>query len=105
MAPLALSELATEAPRTRPDDSGRARSFSDSTDLSLEVLMRHALEVPGAATALLQAFAAQSRVLRMVQEAEARGAASLPSELTDRVAAAAASTPTWLASGSRGVRA
>jgi hypothetical protein len=78
-----------------------------SGDLSLEVLMRQALEVPGAASALLEAFAAQSRALRLVQEADARGAASLPSELRHRLEAVAARTPVWLAatSGVSGVRA
>ena len=64
---------------------------------SLEVLMRQALAVPGAATALLEAFAAQSRVLHLVQEADARGAASLPSELRHRLASVSARTPSWLA--------
>jgi len=74
-------------------------------DLTLEVLMRQALEVPGAATALLEAFAAQSRALRLVQEAEARGAASLPAELRHRLAAVAERTPSWLAASGAGVRA
>lgn len=77
----------------------------ETTDLTLELLMRQALEVPGAATALLEAFAAQSRALRLVQEADERGAASLPSELRHRLAAAAARTPSWLATGGAGVRA
>ncbi len=67
--------------------------------------MRQALEVPGAATALLEAFAAQSRALRMVQEADARGAAQLPSDLRNRLAAVAARTPTWLSAEAAGVRA
>jgi hypothetical protein len=74
-------------------------------DLTLEVLMRQALEVPGAAAALLEAFAAQSRALRMVQEADARGAASLPAELRHRLAAVAERTPSWLAATGAGVRA
>jgi hypothetical protein len=74
-------------------------------DLTLEVLMRQALEVPGAATALLEAFAAQSSALRLVQEAEARGAASLPAELRHRLAAVAKGTPSWLAATDAGVRA
>jgi hypothetical protein len=87
-------------------DAGAMRGPQDSADLTLEVLMRQALEVPGAATALLQAFAAQSRALRLVQEADARGAASLPTELRHRLAAVAARTPAWLASeGGAGVRA
>ena len=76
-----------------------------SADLTLEVLMRQALEVPGAAAALLEAFAAQSRALRMVQEADARGAASLPAELRHRLAAVAERTPSWLAATGAGVRA
>ena len=72
---------------------------------SLEGLMRQALEVPGAASALLEAFAKQTRALRLVQEADARGAASLPSDVRTRLADAAASTPLWLAvSGAAGVR-
>lgn len=74
-------------------------------DLTLELLMRQALEVPGAAAALLEAFAAQSRALRLVQEADARGAASLPMELRRGLAAAAARTPAWLSAGGSGVRA
>ena len=74
-------------------------------DLTLEVLMRQALEVPGAAAALLEAFAAQSRALRLVQEADARGAASLPAELRHRLAAVAERTPSWLAATGAGVRA
>ena len=70
----------------------------------LDALMRHALEVPGAAAALLDAFAAQASALRLVQEAEARGAASLPSDLRRGIAAAAARTPSWLAVGTAGVR-
>jgi hypothetical protein len=65
---------------------------------TLDLLMRQALEVPGAATALLEAFAAQSRALRLVQEADARGATSLPPELRQRLASVAARTPVWLAS-------
>lgn len=87
-------------------ETGLARGAMDGADLTLEVLMRQALEVPGAATALLEAFAAQSRALRMVQEADARGAASLPSELRSRLAAVAARTPSWLSAESgSGVRA
>ena len=75
-------------------------------DLTLELLMRQALEVPGAAAALLDAFAAQSRALRLVQEAHARGAASLPTELRQGLEAAAARTPAWLSAGTgAGVRA
>lgn len=75
-----------------------------SPQQSLEGLMRQALEVPGAASALLEAFAKQTRALRLVQEAEARGAASLPSDVRSRLADAAASTPLWLAVGGAGVR-
>lgn len=81
------------------------RASLDTADLTLEMLMRQALEVPGAATALLEAFAAQSRALRMVQEADARGAAQLPSDLRNRLAAVAARTPTWLSAEAAGVRA
>jgi hypothetical protein len=63
----------------------------------LDLLMRQALSLPGAASALLEAYAAQSRALRLVQEAEARGAARLPAELRLRLESAAARTPTWLA--------
>jgi hypothetical protein len=87
---------------------GAAISSPDAmrpADLTLEVLMRQALEVPGAAAALLEAFAAQSRALRMVQEADARGAASLPAELRHRLADVAERTPSWLAATRAGVRA
>ena len=73
-----------------------SRDPKDHADLTLEMLMRQALEVPGAASALLEAFAAQSRALRLVQEADARGAALLPAELRNRLAAVAARTPSWL---------
>ncbi len=76
-----------------------------TADLTLELLMRQALDVPGAATALLEAFAAQTRALRLVQEADARGAASLPPELRHRLAAVVERTPSWLAAGGAGVRA
>ena len=87
-------------------DGSGARTPTDGADLTLELLMRQALEVPGAATALLEAFAAQTRALRLVQEADARGAALLPTELRHRLAAVAARTPTWLTSDAgAGVRA
>ncbi len=91
-----------------PSDDGvdfRVTSSREPADLTLELLMRQALDVPGAAAALLEAYAAQSRALRMVQEAEARGAASLPTEVRHRLAAAAARTPAWLATSAAGVRA
>ena len=74
--------------------------------VSKKAISRIKLEVPGAASALLEAFAAQSRALRLVQEADARGAAQLPIELRNRLAAVAARTPTWLtADAHAGVRA
>jgi hypothetical protein len=81
-------------------DEGEVRTFEHA---ALDRLMHEALAVPGAAEALLAAFAAQSRALRLVQEADARGAASLPNELRQRLAQAAERTPTWLAAGA-GVR-
>ncbi len=87
------------------DEIAPLRAHLVNADLTLEMLMRQALEVPGAATALLEAFAAQSRAIRLVQEADARGAASLPSELRHRLAAVTARTPSWLSAGSAGVRA
>ncbi len=75
-----------------------------SSGTALECLMREALDVPGAAAALLEAFAIQSRTLRLVQEADARGAATLPPDLRQRLAAAAAITPSWLTLGA-GLRA
>ncbi|HYW51436.1 MAG TPA: hypothetical protein VE861_12570 [Gemmatimonadaceae bacterium] len=81
------------------------RSVLPSADHPLETLLRQALDVPGAAAALLEAFAAQSRALRLVQEADARGAASLPAELRQRLAAAVNRTPSWLAASGAGVRA
>ncbi len=62
--------------------------------------MRQALEVPGAASALLEAFAAQASALRLVQEADARGAATLPAEIRNRLASVAKRTPVWLAATS-----
>ena len=104
---LSLEAVKPAVAKVVPSDAGAdARVTSrDTADLTLELLMRQALEVPGAATALLEAFAAQLRALRLVQEADARGAASLPTELRDRLAAVAARTPTWLATNSAGVRA
>ncbi len=96
----------TEGPRAGAELVGASTLRCVHGDLTLEVLMRQALEVPGAAAALLDAFAAQSRALRLVQEADARGAASLPTELRQRLEAAAARTPAWLSAGSgAGVRA
>lgn len=92
------------ADNSSPDMAG-ARVSMDSADLTLEVLMRQALEVPGAASALLEAFAAQTRALRLVQEADARGAAQLPTELRHRLASVAARTPAWLSAEGTGVRA
>lgn len=83
---------------------GRAGNSSNA-DLTLEVLMRQALEVPGAASALLEAYAAQSRALRLVQEADARGAATLPTELRQRLELVASRAPSWLAIEGEGVRA
>ncbi len=104
--PLAVvQDSAIDAPPTASASAHRP-VVGAGADLTLELLMRQALEVPGAATALLEAFAAQSRALRLVQEADARGAASLPSELRHRLAAVVARTPSWLASaGGAGVRA
>jgi hypothetical protein len=99
-------ESKTVAPGTADAATSVSREPMDNADLTLDILMRQALEVPGAASALLEAFAAQSRALRMVQEADARGAALLPPELRHRLAAVAARTPAWLASDARaGVRA
>lgn len=95
----------SEAPRATHAETAVVDSAMNGADLTLELLMRQALEVPGAASALLAAFAAQSRALRLVQEADERGAAQLPSELRQRLAAVAARTPTWLAEHGAGVRA
>lgn len=89
----------TEGPLAAAELVGATVSPRVIGDLTLEVLMRQALEVPGAAAALLDAFAAQSRALRMVQEADARGATSLPMELRQGLEAAAARTPAWLSAG------
>ncbi len=102
--PLQAVQL-TDATQQPQDEIAPLRAHLVNADLTLEMLMRQALEVPGAATALLEAFAAQSRAIRLVQEADARGAASLPSELRHRLAAVTARTPSWLAAGSAGVRA
>lgn len=99
-----VQDSAIDAP-TPASATALRPGMSASADLTLEMLMRQALEVPGAATALLEAFAAQSRALRLVQEADARGAALLPSELRHRLAAVVARTPSWLATEGAGVRA
>lgn len=99
-------ESETVAPVSADVATTVSRELMDKADLTLDMLMRQALEVPGAASALLEAFAAQSRALRLVQEADARGAAQLPIELRNRLAAVAARTPTWLtADAHAGVRA
>jgi hypothetical protein len=103
---VALLPQTTEmypTPTARGADQAAAPGLAG--DLTLELLMRQALDVPGAATALLEAFAAQTRALRLVQEADARGAASLPPELRHRLAAVAERTPSWLSAGGPGVRA
>jgi hypothetical protein len=104
---LSLEAVQTGAAKVVPSGSTAEShgALGDVADLTLELLMRQALEVPGAATALLEAYAAQSRALRLVQEADARGAASLPTELRHRLAAAAARTPAWLSTSCEGVRA
>ena len=104
MAPHTQAAPSSVPTLARVDDAS-AMQTTVRADLTLESLMRQALEVPGAATALLEAFAAQSRALRLVQEADARGAASLPAELRHRLAAVAERTPLWLAAGNAGVRA
>ncbi len=102
--PLQIALTADQATASSVEPA-TPRVTMESVDLMLDKLMRQALEVPGAATALLEAFAAQSRALRLVQEADARGAASLPTELRNRLAEVAARTPAWLASEGAGVRA
>jgi hypothetical protein len=105
---VALLPQTTEKclPTTECATDGSTVRLGGAADLTLEILMRQALDVPGAATALLEAFAAQSRALRLVQEAEARGAASLPADLRQKLARVVARTPSWLASGAgEGVRA
>jgi len=102
LLPQSKDECTTTAPRG--GDVTTAQDVS-SADATLELLMRQALGVPGAASALLEAFAAQTRALRLVQEADARGAASLPPELRHRLATVVERTPSWLAAGSAGVRA
>lgn len=85
-------------------DASMVEYGADAADASLHALMRHALEVPAAAIALIETFAAQSRALRLIQEADARGAASLPLELRHRVADVTERSAAWL-SGGEGVRA
>ena len=101
---LCHSSTETANHASQPDVVHADHSALKVGETALETLMRHALEVPGAAAALLDAFAAQACALRLVQEAEARGAASLPSDLRQGIAAAAARTPSWLAVGTAGVR-
>lgn len=102
LLPQSTENVAVVANRPVDAPSGLAVARAD---LTLELLMRQALDVPGAATALLEAFAAQSRALRLVQEADARGAATLPAELRHRLADVAERTPSWLAAAGAGVRA
>lgn len=66
-------------------------------DAGLDALVREAMAVPGAGAALLHAFAAQSRALQLVLEAEALGATALPADVRTRLEGAVALTPTWLA--------
>lgn len=101
-----LPQTTDKGPMTTERTSERSTTTDGSrADLTLEILMRQALDVPGAATALLEAFAAQARALRLVQEADARGAASLPAELRHRIASVAERTPSWLSAVGAGVRA
>lgn len=65
-------------------------------DAALDMLVREALGVPGAAAALLAAFAAQARALRLVLEAEALGATALPPAVREDLRGAVALTPPWL---------
>lgn len=65
-------------------------------DAGLEVLAREALSRPGAGAALLHAFAAQARALRLVLDADALGATALPAEVRSRLQGAVALTPPWL---------
>jgi hypothetical protein len=66
-------------------------------DAGLETLAREAMALPGAGAALLHAFAAHARAVRLVLEADALGAAALPAEVRARLQGAAATTPHWLA--------
>lgn len=94
---LPFQSLDASDPAVESADAGLVASIRAArVERPLDALMRQAFEVPGAASALLEAFAAQSRALRLVQEADARGAASLPGELRDRLAAAVERTPSWL---------
>ena len=54
----------------------------------LETLMRTVLAEPGAAGALLAAFAAQARALNLVWEAERRGVGTLPADVVAAVRSA-----------------
>lgn len=101
---LCHTSIGTAVLATGDDAAARPDGALKDGELTLDRLMQDALRVPGAAAALLDAFAAQARALRLVQEADARGAASLPSEVRQRIAAATARTPSWLAVGSAGVR-
>jgi hypothetical protein len=65
-------------------------------DVALDALVREALDVPGAAAALLAAFAAQARALRLVLDAEALGATALPPAVREDLRGAVALTPAWL---------
>ena len=65
-------------------------------DVALDALVREALDVPGAAAALLAAFAAQARALRLVLDADALGATALPPAVREDLRGAVALTPAWL---------
>lgn len=67
-----------------------------SADAGLDGLAREALALPGAGAALLHAFAAQTRALRLVLDADAIGAAALPADVRTRLQGAVALTPPWL---------
>jgi len=104
LVPLSHTHTEMTDPSAFADVASGAYGALKDGELTLDLLMQQALQLPGAAAALLDAFAAQARALRLVQEADARGAASLPSELRQGIAAAAARTPSWLAVWSAGVR-
>lgn len=96
---LASRSARTTAPHaTEAADVTRDTTGGCELDPMFEALLLEMVRAPGAAEALLTAFAAQTRALRLVLDADARGAASLPADVRHRLARAIARTPEWLGS-------
>jgi hypothetical protein len=94
LAELAITDRtdSARAPDRRRADDAREREI----DPAFHHLMGAMVQSPGAAAELLTALASQTRALRLVMDADARGAVSLPVEVRQRIARAMDSTPPWL---------